>query len=159
MKEISSTVTARVDVPRDTLFDWFIPVDLPAILVPYGPIPAVVRTSAQSGPWDRIGSTRTVHLADGNTAREAVTEYERPVYFAYRVAEFSNLIGRLASEARGKWWFTEAGDASTDVKWTYLFVPRSLVSALVLFPVVRLPWRGFMRASMRQLKKLAEAEA
>jgi hypothetical protein len=33
--------TARVAVPRAALFDWLIPIELPRILLTYGPIPSV----------------------------------------------------------------------------------------------------------------------
>ena len=109
---ISVTATARVAVARDPLFAWFIPIELPRILAGYGPVPAVVSSSDQSGPWDVVGSARTVHLADGATARERVTACDPPAYFAYTVAEFSHSLRHLAVEGRGQWWFDAAGDAS-----------------------------------------------
>jgi hypothetical protein len=156
---VSVAVSARIAVPRAALFDWFIPVELPRVLLGYGPVPRVVATSDQTGPWDRPGSSRTVHLSDGTTAREQVTECSRPADFAYRVGDFTNAIGRLAPEARGRWSFTEAGERATDVRWTYTFVGRSALARLALAPVVQILWRGFMRVGLKRMTALAEAEA
>jgi hypothetical protein len=155
---LSTTAAARIHKPQAALFDYFIPIELPRILLGYGPVPAVVSTSEQSGPWDVPGSTRTVHLADGTSAREQVTDCEPSHYFAYRVGDFSNLIRHLAGEARGEWWFTKAGEDATDVVWKYSFVARSAPAQLVLTPVVKLAWRGYMRGAMRSFSELAEAE-
>jgi Polyketide cyclase / dehydrase and lipid transport len=159
MSTVTTSVSARIAVPRDVLFDRFIPIELPLILHRYGPIPAVVATSGQTGPWDRPGSSRTVHLGDGSTAREEVTVCERPRRFGYRVAGFSGPVRHAAAEARGRWWFTEAGEGATDVRWQYTFVARSPPARLALAPVVRLLWRGFMRAALDRLAREAGGRA
>ena len=68
-------------------------------------------------------------------AQEEVTACERPRYFAYRVSGFSKVLRHFALEARGQWWFEEAGDA-TERKWTYTFDARSPLGKPVLFPIV-----------------------
>jgi hypothetical protein len=154
---VSVSASIRVGVPRAVLFDWFIPIELPRILLGYGPVPSIVETSGQTGAWDVPGSSRTVHLADGSTAREQVTECVRPSYFGYRVGEFTGNVRHLATGARGAWTFEETG-AGTDVRWTYTFVARSTVARVVLFPVVKVLWRGFMRAALQRMVELSEAE-
>jgi hypothetical protein len=156
---VSATAKARIRKPQAELFEYFIPIELPRILHGYGPVPAVTATTEQSGPWDAPGSSRTVHLADGNTAHEQVTDCEPSNYFAYRVSDFSNFLRRLASEARGQWRFTSAGEDATDVVWTYSFTARSILARLILLPIVRLAWRGYMRAAMQAFSGLAEVEA
>ncbi len=158
MPQLSTTVSCKVNVPRAHLFEWFIPIQLPDILLGYGPLPAVVKTSGQSGPWDQPGSNRTVHLADGNTAFEEVTDCERPGYFAYRVSGFTNIIRFLAKDATGQWWFEEQGN-ETHVKWTYTFNAHNALTVLVLSPIVRLLWNGYMRVGMKMVKQLAEQQA
>jgi hypothetical protein len=158
MPTVATTATARVEAPRDPLFAWFIPVELPRILHRYGPVPAVVSTADQSGPWDVVGSSRTVHLGDGSTARERVTACDRPASFAYTVDGFSGPVRHLVREGRGQWWFEAAGDA-TDVRWTYTFEARSPAAALLLAPVVKIAWRGFMRRALVELARLARDEA
>ena len=75
--------TAAADV--ETTFDTLMPVDLSRIFRGYGPLPAVVETTDQTGAWDHVGVSRTVKLSDGHDVRERITAYERPGYFAYRV--------------------------------------------------------------------------
>jgi hypothetical protein len=156
---ISVSASVHVAVPRPALFDWFIPIELPRILLGYGPVPAITATSGQTGAWDQPGSSRTVHLADGSTAREQVTVCVRPSHFGYRVGEFTGNVRHLATGARGAWTFDESGaGGGTDVRWTYTFVARSAVARVVLAPVVRVLWRGFMRAALQRMVELSEAE-
>ena len=158
----STTVTQTMQVRRDALFAWFIPVDLPRILLGWGPLPAVVSTQGQTGPWDAPGSRRTVHLADGSQAEEMVTACTTPSHFAYRVTGFTNpLIRALAQSAEGEWTFVapEPDSAATEVTWTYRFIPRSALAAWPLRFVVRFLWRGYMQVGLSAMKRLAEAEA
>ncbi|WCB96278.1 hypothetical protein DSM104299_05035 [Baekduia alba] len=148
---VSTTVTATAPVPRTTLFDRFIPIALPDILTGWGPIPAVTTTADQTGPWDQPGSSRTVHLADGSTARERVTECRTPTYFAYVVTDFTNPVKHLAREGRGQWWFDEAGPDATHIRWTYTFEARSRAARLLLAPVVHTAWQRFMRVGLARL--------
>jgi hypothetical protein len=145
--DVSTTVTRQVDEPREALFERFIPIRLEDILRRYGPIPAVVGTSGQTGPWDAVGSERTVHLGDGSTATERVTLCDPPQTFGYTVSGFTNPIRLLAREARGVWVFHEGGE----VRWTYTFAARSPAHALVLAPIVKTAWRGFMRRALDAL--------
>jgi hypothetical protein len=155
---ISTTVRTTIPVARAELFEWFIPIELPRILHGYGPVPAVADTSGQTGPWDQVGSARTVHLADGNSAREAVTACERPELFAYRVWELTSPIARLADHARGQFRFSENASGSTGVSWTYTFVARSAPARVALAPVVKLPWRRFMARGLGEMSRLAQLE-
>lgn len=157
MPGVSVTVSRDIDIPRDALFDWFIPVDLPDLFLGFGPLPPVVRTEGQTGPWNRPGSSRTVHLADGNTAHERVTEHDRPRYFAYTVSDPTNALRFLVREATGRWWFGDKGGV-TGVRWTYTFHAHSPVAAAALYPVAKLFWRGYMRVAITAMKRLAEAE-
>jgi polyketide cyclase/dehydrase/lipid transport protein len=145
--DVSTTVSRRIDEPRDALWARFIPVELEDILKGYGPVPAVTGTSGQTGPWDVVGSSRTVHLADGSSASERVTRVEAPHVFGYTVSGFTNPVRFLAREARGVWVFEAGGE----VRWTYTFAARNAAAALVLAPVVRFAWRGFMRRALDAL--------
>jgi hypothetical protein len=158
MPSVATTVSVRVAAAREPLFDWFIPIELPRILTGWGPVPAVVSTSDQSGPWDTPGSRRTVHLADGSTAHERVTACERPASFGYTVDGFSGPVRHVAVEGRGRWAFDPAGAGATDVHWTYASQARSRAAALLLTPVVKIAWRGFMRRALHRLAELARDE-
>jgi hypothetical protein len=153
--DVSTTVNQRIAEPRDALFARFIPIKLEDILKAYGPVPAVVGTSDQTGPWDVVGSSRTVRRSDGSHASERVTRCETPETFGYTVSGFTNPVRFLAREARGVWTFAEApdGGGGTDVTWTYTFAARSPIHAAVLAPVVRFAWRGFMARALDALAR------
>lgn len=161
---IAVTVEATVAAPRAALFAWFVPVELPRLLRGYGPLPAVVATSGQTAPWDQVGTSRTVHLADRTTAREAVTACEAPAYFAYRVSDITHpLLRRLVREADGQWWFTDApptadGRLATRVVWRYTFTARSRAAAVALRPIAAVLWRGYMRVGLAAMQSLAASE-
>lgn len=153
--EVSITRRAVMAANADATFAFIAAQDvLPKVLTGYGPLPAVVRTSAITGPWDRPGSARVVHLADGSTAREQVTGYDRPRYFAYRVWDFGNpIIGRLATGARGQWTF-EGVPGGTAVTWTYTFTAVNRVLAVPLRAIAGLLWRGYMDVCLRNARRL-----
>lgn len=117
----------------------------------YGLLPAVVRTSGNTGPWDRPRSARTVHLADGSTARERVTAYERPVYFAYRTSDHTFALRHFASFAEGQWWFEDDG-SGTRVRWTYTFSAENWLALVPLALFVRTQWVGYMRTCIRNVQ-------
>lgn len=153
MPSVATTVQQHIAEDREPLFARFIAVALEDILTGFGPIPAVTSTSGQTGPWDVVGSSRTVHLADGSEARERVTACTTPASFAYTVAGFTNPVRLLAREAHGQWWFAKAPGGGTDVRWTYAFEARSWPAAALLAPVVKLLWRGFMRRGLAALAR------
>ena len=69
--QVAGTIEAHVGADIAMVFDFVAAEDvLPKVLTGYGLVPAVVRTSGNSGPWDAPGSIRTVHLAGVTTARE-----------------------------------------------------------------------------------------
>jgi hypothetical protein len=111
----------------------------------------VVRTSGNTGPWDQPGSARTVHLADGSTAREQVTAYERPVYFAYRTSDYTFALRYLANSAEGQWWFKKDG-SGTQVRWTYTFRAKNWLASITLALFVRTQWVGYMRTCIRNVQ-------
>jgi polyketide cyclase/dehydrase/lipid transport protein len=140
---VAVTVEAHARAPVERTFAAIAPIDLPIIFRGFGPLPAVAGTREQTGDWDHVGATRVVELADGSEARERLTVYAAPGHFAYRVGPFSGPLRRLIDHADGAWWFTAAGDGATEVRWTYVFRPRSRLTA----PVVRLAiaplWRAY----------------
>ena len=84
--EVSVTRELLIPAERAGVFDFVAAQDvLPKVLTGYGLVPGAASTSDVSGPWDRAGSHRVVHLMDGSTVHEGLTAYERPGYFAYRI--------------------------------------------------------------------------
>jgi len=153
--EVSITRTALIPGTPEKVFAFIAAEDvLPKVLTGYGPLPAVIRTSENTGPWDKPGSARVVHLADGSSAREQLTRYSSPDDFAYRVWDFGNpVVKTLATEARGEWRFKPVGD-STLVEWTYTFVAKNAAAALPLSGITQLLWRGYMDVCLENTAKL-----
>jgi hypothetical protein len=150
--QIAATLETRVAGAALPVFDFVAAEDvLPKVLTGYGLLPAVVRTSGNTGPWDLPGSARTVHLADGGTAREQVTAYERPVYFAYRTSDYTFALRYLANSAEGQWWFENDG-SGTQVRWTYTFRARNWLASIPLALFVRMQWVGYMRTCIRNVQ-------
>lgn len=150
--EISATVEVAILASREAVFDFVTVEDvLPKVLTGYGLLPAVLRTSGNTGPWDRPGSARMVHLADGTTAREEVTAYERPRYFAYRTSDYTFALRYIAKFAEGQWWFEDDANG-TRVRWTYTFHGKGRLRSILLALFVKTQWVGYMRTCIRNVQ-------
>jgi hypothetical protein len=149
-------ITRSIIIPRSPqiVFAFIAAEDvLPKVLTGYGPLPAVVRTSRNTGPWDQPGSARIVHLADGNTAREQVTHYDAPHHFAYRVWDVSHaIVGSLSEDARGEWTFATHPDG-TLVTWTYTFTAVNAAALIPLTMITKIFWRGYMEVCLGNAKR------
>jgi len=148
-------VTQEIFVPRsiETVFDFVAAEDvLPKILTGYGLVPGVASTSGISGPWDQPGSHRIVHLANGSTVNEGLTDYNRPSFFAYRVSKPSFALKHLMREARGQFWFMPS-DGGTLVKWTYTFQAKNRLAKLPLSLFVKTQWNGYMAVCLNNVVK------
>src|SRR5579875_2500134 len=140
MSTAAYTVTRTADIPLERLFDAVVAEDvLPKVLHRYGPVPAVRETRDLTGPWTCPGSSRTVVLQNGRTARETLRVFERPHRFEYCVDCLRGPLGPFVDHAIGCWVFDEAPVGSR-FTWTYTFVSghRTLTVPLRLF--ARLAW-------------------
>jgi len=134
------------------VFDFVAAEDvLPKVLTGYGLLPGVVRTSGTTRPWDQPGAVRNVHLADGTTACEQVTAYERLRYFAYRTSEYTFAQRYLANFAEGQWWFENEG-SGTQVRWTCTVHAKSWLTSVPLAQFFRTQWVGYMRTCIRHVQ-------
>jgi hypothetical protein len=86
MLQTTSAAIGKTHVDRDATFCFIAPIDLTTNFRGYGPLPAVVGTTDQSGAWDAAGQSRTILLSDGSRAREELTNYSRPQHFSYVVS-------------------------------------------------------------------------
>lgn len=148
-RTVPVTVQARTTVPPATAFEIVVPIDLPAVFLPWGLFPGVRGVRDQTGSWDHVGAARHLDLTDGSTGTEVLTEYHLGYSFAYEVTGFTNPLGRIVVGVRGEWTFTADGDG-TLVRWTYEFKPRRYGYGLVRFGLAT-PWRGYMRASLARI--------
>jgi Polyketide cyclase / dehydrase and lipid transport len=153
--EVSITRQATITGTPEAVFAFISAEDvLPKVLTGYGPLPAVVKTSENTGPWTVAGSARLIHLADGSTVREQVTQYEPSNRFAYRVWDFGNpLIRSLSTGARGEWTFSPA-PGGTLVIWTYTFSAKNAATAVPLSGITQILWRGYMDVCLENSKRL-----
>lgn len=151
-RDIVATVTLPIEGNIEGVFDYVTGEGvLPEVLTGFGLLPAVSRTSGNTGPWDRPGSIRTVHLADDSTSREQVTAFKRPGHFAYRTSEYTFAADFFASSATGEWWFEEA-TGGTSVRWAYTFHARSRWKSLLLMLFMHTQWLGYMRVCANNLR-------
>jgi hypothetical protein len=153
LKTISSLVSIEVGVNILDAFSHIVPIDLTSIFKGYGLLPAVIGTEDQTGNWDTIGQTKKVNLSDGSSAKERLTQYQKPDYFSYMVSDFSGVLGFLITSAVGEWWF-ETGDLSSNstvIRWSYTFIPKSLIAIPILWIVNKLLWAGYMRSVMSNI--------
>jgi hypothetical protein len=162
MAAVATTVVSSIAAQRKPFYTWLVPGvfyhQLETVLRDAAFLPGVARTSDTTGPWDKAGSTRIVHLTDGTTVRETVTTATAPDYFAYRLTEFSSpMIRALVKEARGQWWFTDSG-SGLQAKWTYTAESKNLLGGLILLPVIKILWHRYMQAAMNVTKARAEKE-
>ena len=156
MPTVSHTVRRTATTSLDLLFDTVVAEDvLPKVLHRWGPVPAVVGTRDVTGPWDTPGSSRTVVLGDGSTAREQVLLWKRPTQFEYRVDGFTSPLGRMVDHAIGSWTFTgdERGSA---FEWTYSFHTRGRAAAVALRAFVPTAWARYMAQCADLTVQLAE---
>jgi Polyketide cyclase / dehydrase and lipid transport len=158
--EVAVTRKAVIAGNPDAVFKFITAEDvLPKVLTGYGLLPAVLRTSGNTGPWDRPGSARVVHLADGSTVREQLTGYDSPKRFTYRVWEFGNPIVRaLATQATGEWDFVATAEG-TQVTWTYTFQAKNAATALSLSGIAQILWRGYMDVCLENTQKIMLAQS
>jgi hypothetical protein len=162
MADVATTVISSIAAPRKAFYAWLVPGvffnQLETVLRDAAFMPGVSKTTDTTGPWDKPGSTRIVHLTDGTTVRETVVTATAPDYFAYRLTEFSSpMIRTIVKEARGQWWFTDSG-SGLQAKWTYTAESKNAFGALLLLPVIKILWNRYMKAAMQATKARAEAE-
>jgi uncharacterized protein YndB with AHSA1/START domain len=144
-----------IQAPPDAVFALVTAEDvLPRLLTGHGPLPGVVRTSDRSGPWDRPGSQRLVHMADGSTVREQVTRHEAPGQYAFRIWDFSHpLARRFVHDAHGTWQL-QAVQGGTRVAWTYSFHAVNALAAIPLAGVGQTLWRNYMEVCLANVARL-----
>ena len=171
MELVRFSVTGTPLVSPQRAFDRVVPRDDSTLFRGYGPLPAVVGVTHETGPWNVVGQQRTVHLSDGSSFREELTRFVPPATpdalgaFDYRVTAYTKLLALLVSDAEARWRFLPAtsvgatgestGAARSVIRWSYGFRPRrgrTLVVRLLIGPI----WKVYMRRSMSECVRVAE---
>ena len=140
--------------PLDWTWNVLVPIDPARFYPKFGPIPATVAVREQSGPWNVVGQTRKLILADGGHVIETITDVEEQAFFAYELTDFQKLFKLLVHHARAEWIYTEEPNG-TRVHWTYTFVPRRGWGWAVGL-IVRLWWGSYMREVLPEIVHEAE---
>ena len=123
MTNPGATVELIASTPLEWTWDVLTPID-PARFYPrFGPLPATIKVTHQSGPWNTIGQTRRLELSDGGHVIETITDVEPHSFFAYELTDFQKIFSRLVDHARAEWTFTAVPEG-TLVHWTYTFFAR-----------------------------------
>jgi hypothetical protein len=161
VRNISSLVSVKVDTNTFDAFCHVVPIDLTSIFKGYGLLPAVIGTEAQTGNWDAIGQTKTVNLSDGSSVQERITQYQKPDYFSYVVSDFSGILGLLITSAAGEWWFESdnLSPNSTVIRWSYTFIPKSLIAIPILSIVNKFLWAGYMQLVISNIQRQLDSKA
>ena len=142
----SSTTVGIAPADPARTFDILTPSDPTRFYPKLRIIPATVRVGNQTGGWDAVGQTRTLHLSDGSSVRETTTDVERPGFFAYELTDFTKAFGPIVDHARAEWHF-DAVEGGTRVTWTYTFFARPGRGWIVAL-IVKLAWAAYMRKVM-----------
>ena len=153
MALFATTVETIIDAPREQAFLGIVPIDLSSIFTGFGPLPAVTGVTDQVGGWDAVGQTRSVTLSDGSSAKEEITEYRNPQYFSYTVSGFTGVLRFLTTSANGEWWFEPVSEVSTHIKWRYAYHSRNVVAIPLLWFIVNVLWRGYMKKALSLSKR------
>ena len=159
MASLATTVETILSVPREQAFLGIVPIDLRSIFTGFGPLPAVTGITDQVGGWDAAGQTRSVTLSDGSSAREELTQYEKPRYFSYTVSGFTGTLRFLVASADGEWWFEPVSEVKTSVKWRYAFNARNLAAIPLVWFIANVLWRGYMTKALSLSKRQIETSA
>src|ERR1700712_1639593 len=143
-----SSYTTDGIAPADPVrtFDILTPSDPTRFYPRFRVIPATVRVENQTGGWDAVGQTRTLHLSDGSSVMETTKNVDRPGFFAYELTNFTKVFGPLVDHARAEWRFDPV-DGGTRIRWTYTFFGRPGREWIVAL-IIRFAWAAYMRKVM-----------
>ena len=126
--KIVRTVNAQID----KAFNYIAPINLMHIFRGNALIPAIVDTSVKQG-WNKAGLQRTVHFKDGSTSQESLLTVDAPTSFSYRNENFtSKALASLVQRLEGEWLFTDLGNHTTNIEWTYRAVPTNFLTRIIV---------------------------
>jgi hypothetical protein len=130
MSQIDIVRSIVIEGSPERVFPYVLTVDLPLIFKRTGLIPAI-SGSEGSRSWDRSGLRRTVRFEDGSSAKEELTLVDAPKAFAYRIQDFTSILGRLVDHIQGDWALSAMSPTNTAIRWRYSLFPKNRAVALV----------------------------
>ena len=141
-RSASATATIILATTPKQAFEISGPLDPSRFYGKFGPLPAVVGVTGQSGQWDAVGRTRKLELSDGGSVTETISDVISPTLFAYDLSNFTGVFQHLVSGARAEWTF-ERTAVGTLVTWTYTFHDKA-GRAFIVRAIVRMWWARYM---------------
>jgi len=154
---IQTSVITTIDAPIDRAFDIAASYAPHELIKAWGPLPGIVKTDGEAGPWSHIGQERRHHLSDNSSVREELTDFTRNYTYAYNLSEFTGTFKSLTRSARAEWHFTQLAINRTQIDWTYVFHPNGPLSEQALWVLVKTCWPGYLRSALSRVKAKAEA--
>ena len=105
----------------------------------------------QTGDWDAVGQTRTIVLSDHSTANETLDNYQFPHTFGYTVTGYTSVLRLLVTKGVATWHCTST-PTGTLISWQYAYHARSVLAVPVLWLLMVLFWKKYMRAAVNILQ-------
>ncbi|MBV8586681.1 MAG: SRPBCC family protein [Verrucomicrobia bacterium] len=118
-------------------------------------IAGVAYTEMIRGTWPQPGARRRVVRKDGNESLEEVLENSWPTRFRYEVWGFTDQERILTNYLVGEFQYRGVPEG-TEVKWTYSFHRRYLLTTPILSIEVHNRVPEFMRTALQSMKEEAE---
>lgn len=113
-------------------------------------IPPITDVTDQSGDWDAVGQTRTIHTADLGRMRETLTLAEQ-ARFGYTLDQLHGPMKALIGRVDGMWSFTpETGGVR--LTWTWDAHPTKL--GHLMKPAFGAMWRRYADRALRHLDEV-----
>lgn len=149
---ISAKVSATIPLPVNAVFERVVHMDVPAFFNGRWPIAAVVSVRDQLGQWNKIGETRSIHMADGSHITECITDYRASELFAYQLQGLTGPLRQLVKSIDGEWRYSSQGEQLTRIDWCYQFHPRNLLISPLTWLFVKLLWKPYMKQVMQSIE-------
>ena len=132
--------------------------DLTRVSQPWGPIPGVVAVQDEpQGFFDEPGLSRILQNSDGSTMVETIKTLDPPHSLGYTISELTNSFRHLTSGARASFEFTRIDDDQSRVTWRYSWIARKVVALPLLWLIVHLAFRPYMRRMLGRISAQAQS--
>lgn len=146
------TVAVTINSQIDKAFNYIAPINLMHILRGNAMIPAIVDTSVKQG-WNKAGLQRTVYFADGSNSQESLLTVDAPTSFTYKNEHFtSKILSALLKRLEGEWLFTDLGNHSTKIEWTYRTIPTNLLARVMVKLVLIKALKSMLESALDIIK-------
>ncbi|MCS3799000.1 SRPBCC family protein [Niastella sp. OAS944] len=157
LKSPETKIVITIHTPIDRAFNYIAPINLMHIFRGNALIPAIVDTSVKEG-WSKAGLTRTIYFKDGSTSQESLLTVNAPSSFSYRNEHFtSKVLSALLKRLEGEWLFTDVGNSTTKIEWTYRAVPTNFISSLVVKLILMKAVRSMLKDALNIIKNDLES--